>query len=335
MYLWSGDLAYVDDPVFLNFYARTVHDYVERWGLGLDQVMTRPRLLNVRGVPAPDKKFQANRGIPGYDEGDKDYTLGVDVLATQYAGYLAYARLLEVRGEAEPAQAMLARAAAVKALVNAAWWNEAGGHFYARLDARHRPQGRAGAGLLHRDVVEDGPKLAAALREGRAGVEVLYRYGDPDEAGARLLETAHGGRSRREYPEVPFSWVGALVNGTMGVNLEATSALQAWTQGFWVQAVVRTQSGLGTNLAWAELGHLPVRANMVTVRHEGVRKTTFTNLRGPALLWKAVFAGTHAHLLVNGRPVPARPETGPLGRPLSWVRITVGGGGTATVETPP
>jgi hypothetical protein len=88
MYVWSGDPTYVKDPAFLNFYDRTVTDYVERWGLGLDQIMTRRRLLNMRGIPG-NGKFQLARGIPGYDEGNHDYVVGNDVLATQYAAYMA------------------------------------------------------------------------------------------------------------------------------------------------------------------------------------------------------------------------------------------------------
>jgi hypothetical protein len=30
MYTWTGDETYLNDPVFLNFYRRTVHEYVER-----------------------------------------------------------------------------------------------------------------------------------------------------------------------------------------------------------------------------------------------------------------------------------------------------------------
>ena len=41
MYLWTGDRSYVDDPVFLNFYHRTVTDYVSRWNLDLVHIMTR------------------------------------------------------------------------------------------------------------------------------------------------------------------------------------------------------------------------------------------------------------------------------------------------------
>jgi hypothetical protein len=333
MYLWTGDGAYVEDPAFLHFYERSVNDYVERWGLALDKVMTRPRLLNVRGLPNPENRFQLNRGIPGYHEQETTYTLGVDVLATQYAGYMAYSRLMEFRGEEDRARRQLEKAAGVKALVNSTWWNEAGAFFYNRLDKDHKLEGRAGHGLLYRDVVEDGPKTEAALREGRS-LEVMYRYGDPDAALDRMLEIAHGTGARREYPEVPFSWVGNLVNGTMGINLEAKSALQSRTEGFWVATTIRTLSGLGTNVAWAELGSLPVRANEISVRHDGTRKTTFTNLHGPALIWLATFAGTHETLLLNGRPVKARQETGTRGRALSALRITLGGGGSATVQVP-
>ncbi len=31
MYLWSGDRTYLEHPAFLNFYKRSVRDYVERW----------------------------------------------------------------------------------------------------------------------------------------------------------------------------------------------------------------------------------------------------------------------------------------------------------------
>jgi len=70
------------------------------------------------------------------------------------------------------------------------------------------------------------------------------------------------------------------------------------------------------------------------VRHEGVRKTVFTNQHGPALIWKATFTGAHETLLVNGRAMQATIEAGPSGRETSWVRVTVGGGGTSVVEVP-
>ena len=334
MYLWSGDLRYVNDPVFLNFYARTVADYVERWGLGLDQVMKRPRLLNVRGIPG-SRKFQSARGIPGYDEGDHDYTLGGDVLAAQYAAYMAYARIQEIRGNAELGRTYLKKAADVKSLVNGAWWNDKEQSFFLRVNKDHQLEGRGGGELLYWGVVDDGPKLQSALSSGRPPyLEVAYRYGDPDAARERLLDAMTPGRSRMEYPEVPYSIIGTVVTGTMGINVESASALLSSVEGHWVETSIQTLSGLGKNIAWAELRNLPIRANEVTVRHEGGRKTVFTNQSGPALVWVARFPGSHDNLLVNGRSMKARIEKAPLSRTSSWVRVTVGGGGTVTVETP-
>jgi len=178
--------------------------------------------------------------------------------------------------------------------------------------------------------VDDGAKMRGALADAGRGIEVLYRYGDPDAAYARMLEAALGAGSRREYPEVPFSWIGALANGTMGVTLGSESPLQSAISGYWVEAVFRTLPGLGTKVGWAELRNLPVRSNEVTVRHEGVRKTVLTNQRGPALIWQAGFPGSFESLLVNGQPVKARGSKGPL--VTSSVRVTVGGGGSVTVE---
>jgi len=331
MYLWTGDQAYVRDPALLNFYDRTVTDYVERWGLGLDQVMTRPRLLNVRGIPG-NRKFQAARGIPGYDEGNHDYTLGGDVLATQYAAYLAYAHFQEVRGNAGLAKTYLQMAGDVRSLVNTTWWNEKDQSFYARVGKDHKLEGRGGGNLVYWGIVDDGPKLKSAIPDAHY-LETFYRYGDPDAARERLLDAMTPGHSRMEYPEVPYSIIATVVTGTMGINLETPSALLSSVEGYWVEAAVQTLSGLGTRVAWAELRNLPVRANEITVRHEGNRRTVFTNLRGPALIWHAAFPGAHETLLVNGRSMKAQTEKGPLGRTDSWVRVTVGAGGTVTVAT--
>jgi hypothetical protein len=205
MYTWSRDRAYIEDPAFTDFYDRTVSDYVERWGLALDQIMKRPRLLNVRGMPDAGKKFQAARGIPGYDEGDKEYTLGIDVLATQYVAYLGYAYIQEARGRVDLGRAFRKKAADVRTLVNTTWWNEKEQYFYGRLGKDQKLSGRGGGSLLYRDIVDE-PKVKSALNDGRGSPEVLYRYGDHDAAHDRMLEIAFGARSRREYPEVPFSW---------------------------------------------------------------------------------------------------------------------------------
>ncbi len=256
------------------------------------------------------------------------------MLATEYAAYLDYAHIQELRGNEESARTFLRKAAELKSLVNTTWWNARDRHFYSHLDKDHQPAGRAGSGLLYRNVVDPGIKTEAALKDGRPMPEVLYRYGGPDVAYARMLDIAFGPKSRREYPEVPFSWVGALVNGTMGIILDAPSALESRSHGWWVETILTTFPGLGSKVQWAELRNLPVRASEITVRHEGLHKTVLTNQRGPSLIWDATFAGSFDKLLVNGQPTPARSVKRTSGESASAVRVTVGAGGTVTVATP-
>ena len=322
MYVWSGDQAYIEDPVFLNLYDRTVNDYVERWGLDLDHIMSRPRLLNARGIFDPARKFPKARGIPGYNEGDHTYTIGLDVLETQRAAYLAYAHIQQARQNTTLAGEFLKKAAAVEDLLKTKWWNNGEKCYYSRLDRNHQPEScgvsheNAGASLVWRPDVISSPTEFTTPQ-------------DTDAAFARLIDLGH---ARLEYPEVSYARVGDLVNRAMGVTLEYSSPLLAEVEGNWVEVTVRTLSGLGSSVAWAEVDNLPIRSCNIMVRHDGAGKTRLVNRSGPALIWRPMFAGKHETLLVNGTPVKATTETDGLGRSISSARITVGAGGAIEVE---
>ena len=165
MFVWTGDYSYIKDPVFLNFYERSVTSYEDRWSLDPGRIMQRNRQMNVRGEFDPHKNFQVFRGNPSYDEGKQDTALGIDLLATQFAGYLAYAGIEDARNNEEAAETYREKAAAVRALVNREWWNKSAGQFYSRLNNNHQLDGKAGDSLLYRNVVEDGPKLKAVLND--------------------------------------------------------------------------------------------------------------------------------------------------------------------------
>jgi hypothetical protein len=372
MYLWTGDLKYLDDPLILNFYDRTVADYVERWGLGLESVMKRERLMNIRGEFDPRNKFQVSRGIPGYEEGQKDFVVGVDLLAAEYAAYRAYSQMQGLRGNYEAAGVYASKAAAVQNFVNTTWWDEKTGHFYDLLDENHHLQGHNGIDVLYYGVAEDGPKAEAALKDLLATIkanpsgpveleshypEVFYRYGVPSVAYSEIMDLARKGRDRQEYPEVSFSVVGAIVTGLMGIRIEtpapdltteqwdflkaAASTRSALLRGIapplewnYVEAVVTSLPSLTSDTAWAEIRNVPVRSNRFSVKHEGNQKTVFTNQSGPALIWRPAFFGSHETLVVNGQPIKANAGKEPLGRVDSWVEVTVGAGDTVTVEAP-
>ena len=104
---------------------------------------------------------------------------------------------------------------------------------------------------------------------------------DADTAMSRLLDLSH---ARLEYPEVSFARIGKLVTEAMGVRLEYSSPLPSAATGDWVEMTVRTLSGLGSGTEWEEMRNMPIRACEVTILHDGLGKTTFTNQRGPALI---------------------------------------------------
>jgi hypothetical protein len=348
MYIWTGDQSYLNDPVFLNFYNRTVNDYEQRWDLDASHIMKRRRFLNVKGEFDPQKAFVLFRGLPSYQESREDYVLGVDLLATQSAAYRAYAGIEDARRNEQAAHAYRVKAGAVRSLINNSWWDEKAGEFYSRLNKDYRLEGHDAAALLYRDAIEDTPRMKKTLdtlldeikKRPSTGVEgqshqaeILYRYGKPDVAYAQMMDLARPGRNRREYPEVSYSVVGAIVTGLMGVTLDPASFTLSDTGGHFVDRFIRTEPGLG-KIGWVELRNLPVRRNEVTVRHEAGRKTVFTNQKGPSLIWRASFPGSFQNLLLNGKPVKSRIDKNIFVSDVSSIDVPVAPGVTSTVEIP-
>ena len=99
--------------------------------------------------------------------------------------------------------------------------------------------------------------------------------------------------------------VGAIVDGLMGIEVEAAGPGQALENGGFVEGVIVTTPRLSSQVQWAEIEHVPIGANEIRVWHEGTTKSTFENTSGPSMIWKACFPGSASKLLVNGKPVSA------------------------------
>jgi len=177
--------------------------------------------------------------------------------------------------------------------------------------------------LLYYGVAEDGPKSTAIMDalpksagiEGQShSPEVLYRQGKAEAAYDQILDLTSEGKNRREYPEVSYAVVGAIATGLMGLDVDGT---------------VQTLPRLTAATEWVELDHVPVRANELNVRHDGVVKTTFTNSKGPSLRWRACFSGSYNALLVDGKTAAARPA-----QTISCTTVDVGSGDTRIVQVP-
>ena len=202
MYRWTGDRRYLNDPAFLNFYDRTVRDYVAKWQLSPEQVMHRQLPVPPPGLSGPAARFFPARGIPSYIEGGSQFVVGVDLLAAEYAAFLAYSHIQQLRGNEAGAREYLAKALELKKLVNETWWNADQRQYYSTLSRDYKLQGsdRLALGdraVLYYGVAEDGAKARSALdgllsrikqpsslavEEQSHYAEIFYRYGLPDVA---------------------------------------------------------------------------------------------------------------------------------------------------------
>jgi hypothetical protein len=349
MYQWSGDHTYVDDPVFLDFYRRTVNDYVTRWGLGLDEIMQRRRIMNVRDTTGAPTRLQLARGIPGYDEGDPGYVVALDLIVAMEAGYRAYSRIMTVHGDRAEAEEFLHKADEVRSFIDATWWDEQNRRFfthvssdyelsYSGLDYSIPYWNGTGDEMKMRAVVDALAAAVADIPSSRVEAlshlaEVFYRYGEHQVAYDVLMRLMHS--SRREYPEVSYTAVAAVISGLMGIELQVSPAEPALSADGEVDEYLTTFPRLTGQTTWAEVTHVPIRRHYVSVRHDGLTRTTVTNESDTSFTWKAEFPGTFHALLVNDEPVAAnREKRFAVGEQLSWVRVTLAPGASVTVAVP-
>lgn len=331
-YEWTGDRSYVDDPVFQEFAARTVTDYVARWDLSLDKVMARRASMNLDRPLDPKDPYLASRGLPSYDEGEPaDLNVGADLLAAQYAGYRAHAGLERARGKAAEAAKWDDLAGRLKAFFHKAWW-DGPAQSYRDLhfeDGRFKTDSSMLEFLLYFGLTAPGGPTERtvdellAIRETNIEArsyfpEIFFRYGRAEAAVANILALSDERTPRREYPEVSYAVIGALVRGLMGLEPEAASR------------TVATWSRLTPSIIRAGIEGVPVLGTWVSVAHAGRTESTFRN-EGPApVTWKACFDGPGRSVRVDGREMPAKAFLTNEGRPGVFVMIAVPPGTSVT-----
>jgi hypothetical protein len=342
MYLWTGDPSYISDPVFLTFYRHTMTDYIRRWQLEPANVISRPRIMNRR---LESGKFVDARGIPGYTESRKEFNVGTDLLAAEYRALRLYAELLRMRGSADSAPAFEAQAAGIAHVLETRGWDQRGRHFYNGLRQTGEGLGTGDAFVLYFGAAAKIEQRKLALdelkkqtREPAPGIEeqsyrpeILFHLNAPEEAYAQILDLSRPDRERREYPEVSYAILGSVVTGMMGVNVvpaESPVADHMLSQ----NVVIQTLPRLSENTPEAALDRLPIRQNVIGVRHVRNRSSSITNESGPSFTWRAGFDGSIQHFLVNGKQVRAKAEQTTTGTTMSYVDVTLTPGKTITVE---
>jgi hypothetical protein len=330
-FLWTGNRAYLDSA-FLNFYARTVTEYVKKWDVNGDGLLEH---LSQYG----------HRGIASYDEQHiEQMMVGADLVAAQYAAYRDYAKIQFLLNNKPMPEEFSRKAAQLKALYNKNWWNSAQDRYYGALgnDGQFHGDLASGSAIenvlfsLYCGITEGGHKTERALAtllqqlppdnnhiggvEERSYVpEILYRYGRSDEGCRALLSLMDPTLKRREYPEVSFAAIGACATGAMGITAEFPLNL------------VGTFPRLPGS-EWVTLKHLPVFENEISVRHMGTRSTVFTNESGPPIQWRASLPSASGRLTLDGRQMTAKKGQRLGGIAETWITVEVPSGQQRTVE---
>jgi hypothetical protein len=354
-YLWTGDRAYLDDPVFLNFYERTVKDYVERWALSPEKIMPRPAIMNLAVPLDPKDPYRASRGLASYNEDEEGLNVGADLPAAQYAAYKAYALLLGRRGDAAGAAAFEKKAAELKTFFHRIWWDASADRYFVF----HYPDGRFRHGigqefLLYYGITAEGGPTRQAVREtlarelytraraagadpgAKPGTptaverkdiniemrsyypEIFFRHREDAAALRTILHLCDPSTKRREYPEVSFAVLGALTRGMMGIEPDARDGS------------VATLPRLPGDVSWAEIKNVPLLGTVIAVKHIGRTRTEFRNL-GPAdVTWKACFPEGYDAIVADGKAQKAEHEKNEAGAFLSFVRLKVEPGRAVT-----
>jgi len=150
----------------------------------------------------------------------------------------------------------------------------------------------------------------------------LFRYGRDDAAYQVLIDISGPQKACREYPEVSYSVIEALVSGVMG--LEPAHEGEAFD--------VLTLSRLPSNHDRATLSTLSIRKNHLDITHTGRSWTRMKNVSGPAVRWRAAFSGKASRLYLDGTAVAVKQSTLAGGAVISWADVTVPSGAVRVVS---
>jgi hypothetical protein len=333
MWRWTGDDTYRDDPRFREFFRRTVTDYVTRWQLQPEKILHRPRIANQR---LETGRFVDSRGIPSYTEGPKGFIFGADLLAAEYRALRSFQEIAVTPQDKALAASAQSVADKIQQLLERVAWSQSQQHYLGVIRQDESGFESGDVMTLYFGAAKDPDHLRGALdyisspkywqkiniEEESYAPLLLFRYGRTEPAYHILFDLGRPEKPRREYPEVSYAVIAALVGGTMGVAPSRSG------EPFDVQTLAQLPNA-GDD---ASLQSLPFRNNLLDIKHTGSLSSSLSNRSGPALRWQAVFQGTVRQLKVDGKAVLARHDTLPGGMAISSVTATVSPGATVIVS---
>lgn len=304
LYLWTGDSSYIDSPDFDEFASLSLSEYIDRWLLGPDELLSRPICVNV-DTTLTERQFDSHvRGLPSYNEAVSGFNMSSDLIASIYRAMRSYAEILRLRGEDEAATEYDLRADEYGTHINGEWWDEQEHDYYSyHLATGEMKHYDGGAAWPLWFGVTDCPDRVNAVLDVMAGIEhnvesmsyypmIFYRYGQSERA-YRCIQGLYAAE-RCDYPEVASGIIEAMVSGLAGVQPDAS------------KGIVSTLPALCAETPWVAVENVPVFDGKVSVVHsspdevssataqpEGpvATESQFVNKTSATITWRAAFPG--------------------------------------------
>lgn len=322
LYKLTDDKDYLCSEPFKTFYQKSVTDYPARWDSDADCIMDSPAKNRSRGLAS---YYEANR---------KPIFTGADLVAAQANGYRVYAEIQKQCGKPEIANGMVQKAEKIKQTFDQTWWDNKNQRFYSYKGADGNFGSETITGILlyilRFDLVTDKDKMAktlAVLRSGGENVEensylpsFYFKHGDPGFAYKKLLAMTDSTVRRRDYPEVSYAVIDAVVEGLMGIAFNAP------------EAKITTCSQLTDEVKWVGLENIPWKEGIVSLKHYSTNASELTLDNEKPVLWKAGFKGTDKTLWVNGKKAKAFQAVDGNGESIVYTEIKVESGKTYKIS---
>jgi hypothetical protein len=340
-YLWTGDKAYLNDPVLWNYVVNTMTKFIA----ANPGPITNP-------LPIPEADSQSiTAGIATYNEqSNVTEAEAGDGVASQYAAYVAAANLAAAKGDTALATQWSSAAARLKQYFNSTWSvdsSEPGSVVYAYTTTDQPLTGWGSTASMFiplKGIMDPGPRLQSYLsfiNSAASGPDLppnieattylpdlFLANGEPDTAWQWMQyiydhrdDPHEGGQYLNgDYPEVSYTLVSQIIAGFLGITPDAP------------QGVIATANELPSAVGSLGISSVPVGNGTVAIQETGQTSASLTNKSATSYAWKAGLPGIHAALLVNGEPRAARTEIS-NGATYSYVTVQVAPYQSATVRS--
>jgi hypothetical protein len=318
LYNWTGNKMYINDPVFLNFYNKSLNEYIHIWKLEADSLLNRPKGLNIDPLLV-NFRNKHGYGLASYVESDTDLAMSMDLIAAIYQGHISYSNILNAIGKTEESKLYAQKAEEYYQHLNTKWWDPTA-HLYNTCYKRDSNfvKGEGETFSLWFDIIKDIDKLNYTINNITSRTwnmentsyfpYLLYINGYWDKAYNYLLFCSNPGTERREYPEVSFGVIEGIVQGLMGVTPDALTRT--------ISTLHRT-----TNQTISELKNLQVLGTSINITHIGNNKSSMRNNGDEPITWRAMFSGRYSKAQVGKRPLAVKTDKDKQGRDITYVDL--------------